>query len=227
MKKPLFIVLDGNDGSGKATQSRLLQEYLEQKGIETLKVDFPSYDTNFFGAFIGECLAGKHGNFVELDPKIASTLYAVDRMESAPRVRAALEDGKTIIADRYASSNQIHQGGKIDDEQSRIEFLTWLDRMEYEVLGIPRPDTVIYLRMPLEASLKLLSEKRLKKNHALGTEVDTVESDLQYMQRSHATANWLAEREGTWRIVECERDGSIRSIDDIQTEIAQIVQDLL
>ncbi len=227
MKKSLFVVLDGNDGSGKATQSKLLLEYLEEKGISTLKVDFPSYDTNFFGSFIGECLAGKHGNFVELDPKIASTLYAVDRMETAPKIRAALESGKMVIADRYASSNQIHQGGKIDDEHERIEFLTWLDEMEYKVIGIPRPDAVIYLRMPLHASLKLLSEKRAAKNDALESDKDVVESDTQYMTRSNKTADWLANREGNWHIIECEKNTVLRSIDDIHAEIAGVVNRLM
>ena len=113
MKKGKFIVLDGNDGSGKATQSRLLADKLSAEGIAAITMDFPAYDRNYFGALLGECLAGKHGDFLHMDPKIASTLYMLDRFESSGDILEALEKGKVIIADRFSSSNQIHQGGKI------------------------------------------------------------------------------------------------------------------
>lgn len=228
MQKGLFIVLDGNDGSGKATQTKRLGEYLEAQGISTEKIDFPGYDRNFFGAFVGECLAGKHGDFLHMDPKIASTLYALDRFESAPRVRDALAAGKVVIADRYASSNQIHQGGKIEDPALREEFLLWLDRMEYDVIGIPRPDAVIYLRVPVETSVQLLSEKRATKNQMLDAgEKDTVESDRTYLERSHETANWLAQRESNWKVIACADEQGMRSIEDINAEIVAHVSTLL
>lgn len=228
MKKGIFLVLDGNDGSGKATQTKLLGEYLSKKKIPFEKVDFPAYVRNFFGAFVGECLAGKHGDFVHLDPKIASTLYALDRFESAARIREALAEGKVVIADRYASSNQIHQGGKIEDELERRTFLAWLDRMEYEIMGVPRPDAVIYLRVPVELSLKLLSEKRAVKNKDVAEgERDTVEEDRQYLERSHETANWLSTHESNWHVVMCEKDKTLRSIEDIHAEISAHVATLL
>ncbi len=115
MKRGFFLVLDGNDGSGKATQSALLAEYLAAKGIPSEKIDFPRYEHNFFGSFLGECLAGKHGDFLHMNPKVASSLYALDRLESAPHIRTALDQGKVVISDRFSSSNQIHQGGKIAD----------------------------------------------------------------------------------------------------------------
>ncbi len=225
MKKGLFIVLDGNDGSGKATQSKLITSRLSSEGINSVTMDFPAYDRNFFGAFIGECLAGKHGDFLHMDPKIASTLYALDRLESAGTIRAALEEGKVVIADRFASSNQIHQGGKIADERDRTAFLEWLDRMEHEVLQIPRPDLIIYLRVPVEISLRLLQEKRAAKNQLLDAGVrDTVEEDRNYLERSHATANWLAAHQTNWKVVECEdAGGSMRTIENIHAEIHMIV----
>jgi dTMP kinase len=228
MQKGLFIVLDGNDGSGKATQTKQLGQYLEQQGIEYIKVDFPAYGENFFGAFVGECLAGKHGDFLHMDPKIASTLYALDRLESAPRVRAALAEGKVVIADRYARSNQIHQGGKIRDEQERKAFLQWLDHMEFGVLGIPHPDAIIYLRVPTERSLALLSEKRTTKNQYVGESgKDMVEEDREYLERSHEAANWLSTHEQNWHIILCEKEGTMRSIDDISIEISGLVSGLI
>lgn len=228
MTQGKFIVLDGNDGSGKATQSKLLRDRLAEEQIESVMMDFPAYDRNFFGVFIGECLAGEHGDFLHLDPKIASTLYALDRLESSENIRTALEEGKVVIADRFASSNQIHQGGKIADEQERITFLTWLEQMEHEVLKIPRPDLIIYLRVPVETSLKLLLEKRVVKNQLLGAGVkDTVEEDRTYLERSHETANWLATHQPNWKVVDCVATDGMRKVEDIHTEVRQIVDEYI
>lgn len=227
MSKGLFIVFDGNDGSGKATQSRMLADYFAASGRDHLKVDFPAYTKNFFGAFVGECLAGQHGDFLNLDPKIASTLYAADRQESSPEIRAALEEGKVVLADRFASSNQIHQGGKIVDDSERVTFLAWLDQMEHEVLGVPRPDAIIYLNVPVEVSLELLTQKRAAKNQTLADGVkDTVEEDRQYLERSHATACWLADRESNWHVVDCMEGGTLRSPEAIHEEVRLLVEKL-
>jgi dTMP kinase len=227
MEKGMFIVLDGNDGSGKATQAALLAEYLKTQGVESEKMDFPRYHLNFFGALVGECLAGKHGDFLHMDPKIASSLYALDRLESTPQIQAARAEGKIIIADRFSSSNQIHQGGKIADVDERKTFLRWLDAMEHEVLGIPRPDAIIYLRVPVEVSLALLSEKRKAKSSELEDgQKDTVEEDRNYLERSHETANWLASHQPNWHVIDCMKDDSMRSREDIHEEVARVVDSL-
>lgn len=226
--KGLFIVLDGNDGSGKATQAALLTTYLNNAGVVAQKVDFPAYDKNFFGSLIGECLAGAHGDFVHLDPKIASSLYALDRLESSPSIQDLLEQGTVVIADRFTSSNQIHQGGKIANEEERAAFVSWIAKMEYDVLGIPRPDAIVYLQVPVAISQELLLKKRSIKNQGLGEgEKDTVEADHQYVARSFETANWLASREPNWHIVECvDESGMLRSKEDIHADVVQLVQSL-
>jgi dTMP kinase len=224
MQKGLFIVLDGNDGSGKATQSALLRDGLIKENRESVLFDFPGYDRNFFGALLGECLAGQHGDFVHLDPKIASALYALDRLESSQKISDALKEGKVVIADRFVSSNQIHQGGKIEDTNKRIEFLTWLDTMEHEVLQIPRPDLIVYLKVPVEISLELLQNKRAAKNQTLGHGVkDTVEEDRDYLTRSHETANWLVDHQGNWKVIPCVNEKGMRTREDIQIELKAIV----
>ena len=226
MTQGKFIAFEGNDGSGKATQTKLLSEYLTQKRIGNEKFDFPCY-TNFFGSLIGESLAGKHGDFVHLDPKIASTLYAFDRNETAPLIRTALAEGKVVLADRYTNSNQIHQGGKIENEEERSAFLLWLEKMEYEVVGIPRPDAIIYLDVPVEVSLTLLSEKRALKNGGLQEgEKDMVEEDRQYLDNSHKTARWLAEREHNWHFVDCMGKDGLRSREEISREVQDIFESL-
>lgn len=228
MKKGLFIVLDGNDGSGKATQTELLQAALKERGIDSIKLDFPGYDRNFFGALLGECLAGKHGDFVHMDPKVASSLYALDRLESTPTIQEALARGVVVVADRFTSSNQIHQGGKIANEQEREAFLLWLEEMEHRVIGVPRPDTIIYLKVPVATSLKLLTEKRAQKNASLGVvDRDTVEEDRNYLERSHETANWLASRESRWHLIDCAEGEGMRTRESIHADVTKIVEQLL
>lgn len=227
MKKGTFIVLDGNDGSGKATQAKMLVESLQKSGTDAIKVDFPAYDKNFFGAFTGECLAGQHGDFLHMDPKLASLPYALDRFESSKEICAALARGEVVIADRFTSANQIHQGGKIIDEKEREAFIAWLDKMEHEILGIPRPNLILYLRVPVEISVKLLQEKRARKNQHLAVGRDIVEEDRSYLERSHETADWLATQQSNWRIVDCASEEVVRSIEDIQSDIRNIVDALI
>lgn len=229
MNKGLFLVLDGNDGSGKATQTELLGKYLEEKGHTFEKIDFPRYEHNVFGKLIGECLTGQHGDFLHLDPKIASTLYAADRFESTPHIKTALENGSIVISDRFSSSNQIHQGGKIADEQIRTEFIQWLDHMEHELFGIPRPDSIIYLKVPVEISLKLLTDKRKAKNQVLEDgQKDMVEEDRAYLERSHETANWLASHQPNWHIIDCsDGAGGIRTREDIHEEVRGIISNMI
>lgn len=228
MKKGALLVFDGNDGSGKATQSRLLVDALKAKGIPTEHVDFPAYDRNVFGTLLGECLAGQHGDFLNLDPKIASALYALDRFESSQAIRAHLESGTVVIADRFTSANQIHQGGKIGDVEERKRFLAWLELVEHDVLGIPRPDAIFYLQVPLRISLELLSQKRTAKIGSLADgQKDMVEDDRAYLERSHGTAMWLASREPAWKVVDCEKDGAMRTKEAIHEQILRIVEPLL
>lgn len=223
-----FIVLDGLDGSGKATQTKLLAERLAREGIAFETLDFPSYGRTMFGTLIGEALAGKRGDFLHIDPRIGSTLYALDRYEMSPVIRAWLDEGKVVIADRFTSSNQIHQGGKIRDAAERAEFMAWLEKMEHEVLGIPRPDAVIYLRVPVAISARLLAEKREAKNRVLPEgEKDTVERDEEYVERSYESAQMLANEHGNWRMIDCVAGDGIRTPHDIHEEVFREVQRIL
>ncbi len=142
--KGKLIVVDGADGSGKATQAALLAKALRKRGLGVKMIDFPQYQ-NFFGALIGRYLAGEFGDFIKLDPYLVSVLYAADRFDSSRQIKNWLDKGYVVIADRYVSANQIHQGSKIEDPKKRKQFLDWLDEMEFQVFAIPRPDLVVYL----------------------------------------------------------------------------------
>lgn len=207
-----FIVIDGIDGVGKATQTALLLERLEKEKIKAKRVDFPRYYDNFFGQFVGECLAGEHGDFLNLDPKIASILYAADRFESKKMIEKWLGDGYVVVADRYVSSNQIHQGGKIRDKKKRAEFLKWLERMEYGVFQIPRPDKIIYLSLPVELSIKLLERSnKLKdpKKRYLNGKRDVVEQSIKYLEDSRKNALSIIRKGNQWKEIVCNKKGDI------------------
>ena len=174
--KGKLIVIEGIDGSGKTTQAELLVARLKKEKISCETLRFPRYSDNLFGALIRECLDGKHGDFINIFPKVGSVLYACDRFETMSKIRKWLVEGKTVILDRYVSSNQIHQGGKITNEKKRALFLDWLGVMEFEKLGNIPPDLVLYLNMPHQVS-RLLIENRT------GVK-DTADSNWKYLKNA-------------------------------------------
>lgn len=194
MKKGKLIVIDGSDGVGKATQTKLLVERLKKEKIPVETLDFPQYKNNFFGAFIKECLSGKHGDFIALDPHIASVLYAADRFESKKKIEKWLAQGKIVVLDRYVSANQMHQGGKIKKSSERKKFLMWLDTMEHKIFMLPRPDGILYLHLPTALSLKLIN-KRGKK--------DLAEKNIKYLSQSRQNALRLIQTSAHWKKINC------------------------
>lgn len=212
MQKGKFIVIDGNDGSGKQTQSELLRDLLIKQDIKAIGMSFPRYGETFFGDLLKELLAGKYGNFVDLDPHLASIPYAADRWSSGELIRSTIENGGYVICDRYASANQIHQGGKFENENERKDFLKWLDEMEYGVFKIPKPDIFIYLDVPLEISLELMSRKNR----------DTVENNHKYLENSRKSAEWLIKQNPErWIHIKCSDGIKIRTREDIHREIVE------
>lgn len=203
-KRGKLVVIDGIDGSGKATQVKILKQRLIKEGFKVKTIDFPKYDTNFFGSLIGEFLTGKYGDFVKMNSRAVSVLYAADRFESSAEIKKWLADGCVVIADRYATANQIHQGGKISNLKERKEFMRWLDKMEYSIFKIPRPDLVIYLDVPFEVSKARLQEKAAidKKKYLKGGK-DVVEENLKYLKDSRQSALILAKANKNWVKVEC------------------------
>jgi dTMP kinase len=227
-KKGKFIVIDGSDGSGKATQSALLMDRLTKEGHTVRMVDFPEYYKNFFGGFIGECLANKEYNFLHVHPKIASTLYAADRFESKEKIELWLKKGYVVVANRYVSANQIHQGGKIKDPSKRKEFLRWLDDMEHRVFGIPRPDIVTYLDLPVPVVRKLMAERNKNQTRAyLKNKKDVHEASLDFLKNSRNAALWLSDELPYFRKIECAPKGSIISREEIHEMVFKEVKKIV
>jgi len=231
-KRGKLIVIDGTDGSGKATQTNLLVKHLKQDGKKVAIIDFPDYYSNFFGKFIGHCLSEQYYNFVKVHPKIASVLYAADRFESKDKIEKWLKGGSIVIANRYASANQIHQGGKIASTKKRESFLRWLAQMEYEVFKIPKPDTVFYLSVPTPIVLKLIHERnKNKKRNYLGKKKDKKEDvhekDAQFLENSRKSSLWLAKTQEDWIKIECVKNGILKTRENIHQEIYKKIQKVL
>lgn len=228
MKKGIFIVIDGTDGSGKATQAKLLTENLKKAGFKTKTIDFPRYENNFFGKMVGRYLSGEFGSASEVSPYLASILYACDRFESKNQIENWLKNGFVVIADRYASSNQIHQGGKISNNKKRVEFLAWLEELEYKILKIPRPQTIFYLDMPLEISQKLLKTKTSQKKKVyLKGKKDIHENDPRHLRDAKNRAIELVRKNNNWTKIDCAKNGKPLAKEEINQKIMGKVVSLL
>ncbi len=213
-KKGLFIVIEGADGCGKATQTKKLADKKNKDSHTTHIIDFPRKDS-FFGKLIYEGLAGDYGEFGMLHPKVASVFWAADRAVAAAQIREWLDSGKDVIADRYVSANMLHQGGKIKDDSERKEFFSWLEEMEYGQFNIPRPDIVLYLDVPYEISLRLIKE-RIAKKLEVGELVKTDQHESSPEHQLGARASALAIlADSSWIRIQCSDDGITLLSEDI------------
>ncbi len=222
-----LIVLDGADGAGKATQTRLLVDRLSAEGYVVHTLDFPQYTQNHFGRLLRECLDGKRGDFIATDPRIASTLYAADRYESSATIREWLEAGAVVILDRYVSSNMLHQGAKIFDEEELSNFLTWLDAMEHGIFAIPRPDVIVYLDVPFAVRKKLKAEAVAAGKHGAEVKVDQAEANDQHQQDSEENAKRLVALHNEWRTVVCVDGETLLTREAIHEQVYETVKPIL
>ena len=217
-----LIVFEGTDGSGKATQSELLCRRLKEEGHPFRKITFPRYGKPS-AAMVEEYLHGNLGKHPgDVNAYAASLFYAMDRYASWKQDWGTFyEDGGLIVADRYTTSNAVHQASKLP-EGERKAYLDWLFDLEYRLLGLPAPDMVVYLDMPTE-----LTEKMMRKREAAsGTQADIHEQDKAYLRRCRENANEVARLCG-WTVIRCGRDGAPRTIEDIQGEVWEQVRTLL
>ena len=214
-----LIVIEGTDGSGKSTQFRLLSERLEQEGISFKHLVFPRYSEES-SALIRMYLGGQFGsNPSDVNAYAASSFYAVDRYASYKMDWGTwYEQGGLVLSDRYTTSNAVHQASK-EPEENRKAFWSWLYDFEYDKLGLPQPDLIIYLDVPTDFTEKLMRGRE----SATGTKADIHEKDMQYLATCRQTGRSAAEFYG-WTVISCVKDGQMRTIDDIHQEIYRHVQ---
>lgn len=217
-----LVVLEGLDGSGKGTQAQLLHRALEKRGEPVRKVTFPDYSSPS-SSLVKMYLNGEFGSDPEdVNAYAASAFYAVDRYASYKKDWGAdYRRGALILCDRYATSNLIYQLGKLPRDQWE-DYLAWAQDLEYNKLGIPRPDLVVYLDMPVEVSQKLL----LHRYHGDSGKKDIHESHLAFLRQCAECAAFAARRLG-WQVVPCARDGAPLPVEDIHQAVLRAVERLL
>jgi dTMP kinase len=217
--KGKLIVIEGSDGSGKATQTKELYNKMLEKNYKIKKVEYPNYKSES-SALIKMYLNGEFGsNPEDVNSYVSSTFYAVDRFASYKKDwEKFYNNGGIILADRYTTSNMIHQGAKIDDKCEKEKFLHWLWNFEFNKFKLPKPDCVIFLDMPPEYSVKLINDRNENK--------DIHEKDINYLVKSYKNALYIMDKYN-WVRIKCIKDGKLRTIKDIHNEIYNIIENLI
>jgi dTMP kinase len=217
--KGKLIVIDGSDGTGKATQTSILVKRIQEMGHKVGTLDFPRYK-NPSAWFVEQYLQGNFGDYKSIGPKKASLFYALDRYAASSFIEDDLKKGMHLILDRYVSANIGHQASKMDNANDRIEFANWVEDLEYGILELPKPDLQIILHLDPE-----LGQSAMRKQGRL---LDVHEADIEHLKKSNDTYVEMAASRPDWHIIECANDSGGRlSIDEVATEIWQVVKPLI
>ncbi len=216
-----IIVIEGTDCSGKQTQSEKLVEKLKINNIAVECISFPMYDTPT-GKIVGGPYLGKphisetwfKEDPTTVDPKVSSLYYAADRVYNQNKITNLIDKGINVIVDRYTSSNMSHQGGKIINKQERYNFYQWIDELEYKLLGLPKPDVTVLLYLPYEYSLMLKKNREELEDQHERSKEHLVNAESSYLELADIY---------NYHIINCVKNHQIRSIDDINEELYQII----
>lgn len=224
MSGKLIIIESGSDASGKATQTNNLYEKLISEGYKVKKVEYPNYNSES-SALVKMYLNGEFGKKpTDVDPYVASTFYAVDRYASYKTDwENFYNEGGIILADRYTTSNMVHQASKMK-ESERDKYLNWLFDLEFNMYKIPKPDAVIFLDVPVEISENLMKDRKNKINGE--NKKDIHESDINYLKKSYENSLYIANKYD-WTKIECVKNNELKSIEDIGFEIYEKVKKVI
>src|SRR5580692_4520407 len=215
-----LVAIEGIDGSGKRTQVELLEKALVAAGHSVFSTGFPQYDS-WFGKMVGQFLNGDFGALETVDPHFSALLYAGDRFEAKPRLQAALNDGKIVLADRYIGSNLAHQTARIS-AADRPAFICWIEHLEYDIYDLPRETLVLYLRVPPRQAQELVARKSARSYTKV--KQDLQEASLRHLEDAAAMYDELSRRPN-WATIPCfdETRGAMRPQKHIATEILAAV----
>ena len=221
--KGKIIVIEGTDCSGKETQSKLLEKRLNEKGRKCIRFSFPMYDTPT-GKIVGGSYLGKpeispslfEEGAVNVDPHVVCLYYAADRKYNMPKIEKYLNEGYYVILDRYTTSNLAHQGSKIKDDDERFNMYQWIDKLEYWLLKLPKPDITIFLHVPYENTIEL------RKNREFIDEHEKSEEHLKSAEKAYVELSELY----NWEKIECIKDNKLRTIEDINYQIFKMIDNI-
>ena len=218
-----IIVIEGTDCSGKETQSKMLEKRLKKMGKKCIKFSFPMYETPT-GKIIKENYLGKNEakrsifeeGAVNVDPHVICLYYAADRKYNMSKIEEYLKDDYYVILDRYTTSNLAYQGSKIKDKDERFNMYQWIDKLEYWLLQLPKPDKTIFLHVPYKYSLELMNKREEL------DEIEKLKAPLQSAEEAYLELSELY----NWDKIECIQDSKLRSIEDINEEILNIIENM-
>jgi dTMP kinase len=219
-----LIAIEGIDGSGKRTQVELLASTLANRGYSVFSTGFPQYDS-VFGKLVGQFLNGDFGPVDSLDPHLTALLYAGDRFQSKSALESALSNGQIVLADRYIASNLAHQTARASAEK-RVEFITWIEHLEYEIYGLPRESLILYLRVPPAQAQALVKQKSARAYTA--AKQDILEANLRHLEDAAAMYDQLAKR-APWATIQCfdTLRNVMRSPEEISADILTALEPVL
>ncbi len=222
MSSGRFIVIEGSDGSGKGTQYQMLADHLTESGHDITTYDFPQYDQES-SYFVREYLNGNYGDADKLGAYTPSLFFALDRFQAAQNIKKDLAAGKTVLANRFIGSNLAHQGQKITDDAERTVYYDWLYDLEFNILGIPKPDINIVLLVPAATAQQLVDQKSARSY--TDKKRDIHEADLGHLTRAVAAYEKLCQQFPDQFIsLNCVDDtGAMRTRQDIQQDIRSII----
>lgn len=224
MKKGKFIVIEGTDGSGKATQTALLLKALKKKGVKVATTDFPQYG-NPSSYFVEKYLRGEYGTTEEVGAKKGSIFYALDRFDKSFEMKKWLKEGRFIVSNRYVSANMGHQTAKIVGKKKRDQFLEWLAELEYDIFQIPKPDKTILLYVPPEVGQKLVDQKN-KREYTKGKKRDIHEADLDHLKKAAEAYKYVASK-FKWTTIDCAPKGELLSREEVHKRVLEVVKKLV
>lgn len=225
LEKGRLIVICGTDGSGKATQTKILVDRLKKAGYSVKMTDFPQYG-NHSAAMVQDYLNGKFGSAEEVGPYRASIFYAVDRFAASKKMYEWLGKGKMIVSNRYVSANQGHQGGKIKDIKEMKKFLNWLNDLEFNIFNIPKPGVNIFLYVPAEIGQKLVLKKK-HREYIKGSKRDIHEKNIQHLKDAEKAYLYMARHDKSWIRINCTKNGKILSKKEISDKVWDVVQKII
>ena len=222
MQKQLLIAIEGIDGSGKGTQTAMLENRLRNEGRNVSLFSFPRYASTFFGKEVGKYLDGQYGSLEAVNPKFSSLLYALDRFETSPLIEDALNRNEIVICDRYMGSNVAHQCARAASKENADELANWIETVESKILGTRRPDITILLDIDVDQSKELVAQKEKRSYTDKSHDLHEVSSD--HLKNAQEQFRQLAKIEN-WQTVYCNHpSGAMRSKSEISDEIFNLIK---